>query len=215
MHSNFLTAEEIRKFGRDLRILLATNGTLPRILGILANDDIFTQIIDRDICVATPEMRSPERPFNGRTLHRKVLLKGRSSGKLFVVAESLISIDLVPPKLIDNLIEMDRPIGESILANGIEIFKENPKLWMSTLPDWLKLDERQDLAQEAIARRYRMTIRGQPAIVVTEYFPLGTFTKSITTATIGADGEDGNAEIDMSISDCSCEDAIQQQMADC
>lgn len=213
LSSSLLTNEEIRMFSRDLRILLASNGTLTRILGILVNDEIVTQLIDQDIHASTTEMSSSEQHFDGRTLRRKVLLKGRSSGKVFVVAESVVAIDIVPPKLIDNLIEMDCPIGESILANGVEIFKEAQKIWMDTLPNWSKLNDYQDMGQEAVARRYRMTIRSQPAIVTTEYFPRNAFIDTAETAIVGTADEDNGAEIDMSISDCSYTQAERPQMA--
>ncbi|WP_264078695.1 chorismate--pyruvate lyase family protein [Mycobacterium szulgai] len=189
-------------------MLLATNGTLTRTLGIVVNDEIFTEIVDQDIHASATEIGSPQH-FEGRTLRRKVLLRGRSSGKVFVVAESIIAIDIVPPKLVDNLIEMDGPIGESILANGIEIFKETPKFWMDTLPGWSNLDE--DVSQEVITRQYRMTIRSQPAIVITEYFPQSAFIDTDETATIT--GESNGAEVDMDICDCSCKEAVRQQMA--
>lgn len=172
------------------------------------NDEIFTEIVDQDIHASATEIGSPQH-FEGRTLRRKVLLRGRSSGKVFVVAESIIAIDIVPPKLVDNLIEMDGPIGESILANGIEIFKETPKFWMDTLPGWSNLDE--DVSQEVITRQYRMTIRSQPAIVITEYFPQSAFIDTDETATIT--GESNGAEVDMDICDCSCKEAVRQQMA--
>jgi len=177
------------------------------------NDEIFTDIIDQDIHASAPEMNSPQQHFDGRTLRRKVLLRGRSSGRVFVVAESVIAIDIVPPKLVDNLIEMDGPIGESILANGIEIFKETPKFWMDTLPDWSKLNEYEDMSQEAITRRYRMTIRSQPAIVITEYFPQSAFIDTDETATRAADGEDNGAEVGIGIPDGNCKEAVRQQMA--
>lgn len=156
-------------------------------------------------------MSSTEQHFNGRTIRRKVLLRGRSSGKVFVVAESVIAIDIVPSKLVDNLIEMDGPIGESILANGIEIFKETPKFWMDKLPDWSNLEGCEDMSQEVITRQYRMTIRSQPAIVITEYFPQSAFIDTDETATVS--GEGNGAEVDMDICDCSCKEAVRQQMA--
>ncbi|WP_264063217.1 chorismate--pyruvate lyase family protein [Mycobacterium angelicum] len=192
-------------------MLLATNGTLTRTLGIVVNDEIYTEIVDQDIHASAPEMSSTEQHFNGRTIRRKVLLRGRSSGKVFVVAESVIAIDIVPSKLVDNLIEMDGPIGESILANGIEIFKETPKFWMDKLPDWSNLEGCEDMSQEVITRQYRMTIRSQPAIVITEYFPQSAFIDTDETATVS--GEGNGAEVDMDICDCSCKEAVRQQMA--
>ncbi|MHA7653902.1 chorismate--pyruvate lyase family protein [Mycobacterium sp. ML4] len=211
LSSSFLTDEEIRNFSRDLRILLATNGTLTRILGVLANDEIVTQVIDQDIHPAAPDAGKPEDLFEGRLLRRRALLKGASSNTIFVVAESFIAIDLVPSKLAANLIEMDGPIGESILANSIEIFKETPKVWMDTLPHWLAADEYQDTGRAAVARQYRVTIRSKPAIVITEYFPQSVFADTVAAAKNATDGGDK----DTVVSDFSGDEAMRQHMADC
>lgn len=202
LNSTALTEGEIRKFGRDLRILLATNGTLTRILEILANDEITTQIIHQEITddklVALSLGRHcAERSLSGRRLRRKVLLRGRSSGKVLVAAESVIAIDVVPPQLMDNLIKMDGPIGESLLAIGIEIFKEAPKFWTATLPGWLQNEEYQHIGREAVAREYRMTIRSQPAMVITEYFPRSAFTDAAGTAVIAVGGGEIGAVVGM------------------
>jgi len=44
-----LSDEEIRKLNRDLRILIATNGALTRILNVVADDEIVVQIIKQQI----------------------------------------------------------------------------------------------------------------------------------------------------------------------
>ena len=50
-----LSGGEIRKLNRDLRILIATNGTLTRILSVVANDEIVVQIIKQQIHDVTPK----------------------------------------------------------------------------------------------------------------------------------------------------------------
>jgi chorismate--pyruvate lyase len=51
----FLTAADICKLNRDLRLLIGTNGTLTRILGIVADEEIFVQIINQKIHLLAPE----------------------------------------------------------------------------------------------------------------------------------------------------------------
>jgi hypothetical protein len=54
----FLSDDEVDKLNRDLRILIASNGTLTRILGVVANDEIVLEIIDQQIHGIAPTLGS-------------------------------------------------------------------------------------------------------------------------------------------------------------
>jgi chorismate lyase len=166
----FLSDDEIRKLNRDLRILIATNGTLTRVLGIVANDEIALQIVGQQVHGMAQRIPGFAQLPNGRILQRQILLKGRSSGHPFVAAESLIAIDSLPPKITTSLTQTDRPIGEVIADSGIETFKEPAKVWIGQPPDWLALAGYQNSEPRIVARRYRIITGGQPVIIITEYF---------------------------------------------
>jgi chorismate--pyruvate lyase len=170
-----LSGDEIRKLNRDLRILIATNGTLTRILNVVANDEIVVELIKQQIHDATLEIPELEHLPIGRVLQRNILLKGRSSGKPFVAAESLIAIDLLPPVITTSLTKTDRPIGEIMAECCIETFKEEAKVWIGELPRWFALDGHQNPQTRIVARRYRIIAGGQPVIIITEYFLRGLF----------------------------------------
>jgi chorismate--pyruvate lyase len=165
-----LSDEEIQKLSRDLRILIATNGTLTRILNVVTNDEIVVQIVKQQIHQAAPKIPELEHSASGRILQRDILLKGRSSGNPFVAAESLIAIDLLPPAIMTSLTTTDRPIGEVMAASCIETFKEEAKVWTGELPGWLQLDGYQSSRAKTVARQYRIIAGGQPVIIITEYF---------------------------------------------
>ena len=169
-HEAELSVAEIRKLNRDLRILIATNGTLTRILNVLANEEIAVQIIKQQIHDVAPKIPELEDLAIGRVLQRDILLKGRTSGNAFVAAESLIAIDLLPRAIMTSLTETDRPIGEVMAASCIETFKEEAKVWAGKLPSWLALDGYQNSRTGTVARRYRIIAGGQPVIIITEYF---------------------------------------------
>jgi chorismate-pyruvate lyase len=175
MTNRTLSDEAIGKLDRDLRILIATNGTLTRILNIVANDEIVVQIIKQQIHNMAPKIPELEGSAIGRVLQRGILLKGRSSGTPFVAAESLIAIDLLPPAIMTSLTETDRPIGEVMAASCLETFKEEPKVWTGELPGWLALDGYQNSRSRTVARRYRIIAGGQPVIIITEYFLRSVF----------------------------------------
>ena len=170
-----LSEDKIRKLNRDLRILIATNGTLTRILSVLANDEIVVQIINQQIHDVMPKVPEFDHLTVGRVLQRNILLKGRRSGHPFVAAESLIAIDLLPPAITTSLVETDRPIGEVMAASRIETFKEEAKVWTGNLPSWLALDGYRNSRTGTVARRYRVIAEAQPALIITEYFLQSVF----------------------------------------
>lgn len=171
----FLSDEEIRKLNRDLRILIATNGTLTRILTVVADEEIVVQIIKQQIHHVAPKTPKLGKLPSGRVLQRHILLKGRRSGKPFVAAESFIAIDLLPPAIIASLTTTDRPIGEVMAASCLDTFKEAPKVWIGELPGWLALDGYQNSRTRTVARRYCIITGGQPVIIITEYFLQNAF----------------------------------------
>lgn len=52
----FLSDQEIRKLNRDLRILIAANGTLTRGLNIVADDEVIVQIVKQRIHDVSPKL---------------------------------------------------------------------------------------------------------------------------------------------------------------
>ena len=175
MTNCMLSDEGIRKLNRDLRILVATNGTLTRILNVLANDEIVVDIVSQEIHDAAPRVPEFDHLAVGRVLQRNILLKGRSSGNPLVAAESMIAVDLLPPAITASLTETDRPIGEVMAASFVETFKECATVWMGELPDWLAVDGYQNSRTSTVARRYRTLAAGKPVMVITEYFLRSVF----------------------------------------
>jgi chorismate lyase len=171
----FLPDDEIRKLNRDLRILIASNGTLTRVLGIVANDEIVVQIVEQQVHGMAPSMPGLAQLPSGRVLQRRILLKGRSSGQPFVAAESLIAIDSLPPAITTSLTKTEHPIGEVMAASCLETFKESAEVWIGQPPGWLALAGYQNSEPRIVARRYRVIAGGHPVIIITEYFLRNVF----------------------------------------
>ena len=175
MTKSILSKERIGKLNRDLRILVATNGTLTRILNVLANEEIVVQIIKQEIHADTSKIPELQNLSIGRILQRDILLKGRNSGIAFVAAESLVAVDLLPPEITSTLLETTRPIGETMAASCIETFKEEAEVWSGGSPDWLAQDGYHLSRKGVIARRYRNIAGGNPVMIITEYFLRNVF----------------------------------------
>lgn len=163
----FIAGEQIHQLHRDLRILIATNGTLTRILGVVADEDIIVQIIDQRVLRHTDAV---EPLPSGRTLQRRVLLKGRDSGSVFVAAESMIAVDLLPDAIAASLTSTELPIGEIMAAGCLETFKEPAEVWLGEPPDWLATIGFQPPSHRIVGRRYRIIMGTRPVMTVTEHF---------------------------------------------
>jgi chorismate lyase len=169
-----LSNEEIRQLDRDLRILIATNGTLTRILNVVADEEIVVKIIKQQIHHDAPQIEELRR-IRGRILQRDIFLTGRKSGIPFVAAESWIAIDLLPPATAASLTTTDRPLGEVIADYGLETFKEAAQVWVGELPGWAALTRPKNSRSKSVARRYRIFTGGRPVLIVTEYFLRNVF----------------------------------------
>lgn len=166
----FLAGEEIRKLNRDLRLLIATNGTLTRVLSIVADEEIVVQILKQKINGVAPETAELGQLAGNRVLQRQVLLEGQSSGHRFVAAESLIAVDLLPSAVTASLTGTEHPIGEIMAAERLETFKEAAEVWIGQSPDWLAAAGYQAPQPGIVGRRYRIIVKGRPVIIITEYF---------------------------------------------
>ncbi|RFD27128.1 chorismate--pyruvate lyase [Mycobacterium uberis] len=175
MTNSALSKEEIRKFDRDLRILVATNGTLTRVLSVMANESIVVDIINQKILDTVPKIPELDDSEIGQVLQRNILLKGRRSGIVFVAAESLIAVDLLPPAITESLTKTHRPIGEVMAASCIETYKEDAKVWIGDLPCWLVDNGYKNSLERIVGRRYRLIAGGRPVIITTEYFLRSVF----------------------------------------
>lgn len=167
MSECFLAGEEIHQLNRDLRILIATNGTLTRILGVVTGENIVVQVVEQHLHARDIDQWEY---LSGRVLQRRVLLNGQTSGRRFVGAESLIAVDLLPPTIAADLTSTNEPIGEIMAASRLETFKEPADIWVAESPDWLAAATDQATHSRTVSRRYRIIIDGQPVIVITEYF---------------------------------------------
>ena len=175
MSECFLSDEQIRKLDRDLQILIATNGTLTRILNVVADDEIVVHIVEQQIHSVAPEMPELNDLAIGRVLQRRILLEGRNTGDALVAAESLIAIDQLPLAITTSLTTTDCPIGEVMAANCVETFKEPATVWISKLPHWVAHARFRNPQPSTVGRRYRIITGGQPVIVITEYFLKNVF----------------------------------------
>lgn len=107
-------------------------------------------------------------------LRREVSLRGENSNTLFACARSIVSLKHLPVEIINALERGKIGIGELLRENGIETYRDIFKInYYSSVPENDSLLSH--LSREVISRTYRIRVNGVPAIIVTEFFPIGLF----------------------------------------
>jgi len=159
---------------RFQRILLGTDGTVTRILEAYADEPIdvvkLSQVLETSYGV-DPGLRlsGPD-----EVLRRRVVLRGRHSGRALLYAEATVALDRVDRAFVDGLIGTDDPIGVLLAESRTETFREV-----------LLVDREEagpcgvhfgiDDTAEIIFRTYRILAHQQPIILITEKFPTDFF----------------------------------------
>jgi len=134
-------------------------------------------------------------------LEREVLLRGEKSSRIFACARSSVSLDKLPENISSALVAGDRGIGELLREKGLESYRElfninflkendiNKKhdSLLTTLVEGVDLSSADSTPDsmivpsdrfEIISRSYKIWINSQPAIIVTEYFPVPLYKAS-------------------------------------
>jgi chorismate-pyruvate lyase len=110
-------------------------------------------------------------PKGERVVSRRVLLKGRTSGRVYASAASLV----VPERIKDAVgrprKRIEEGLGRMLLNGRIEQYRE--LLWYgrevaSDLPG----EMRSLSSDESLSRTYRILVRNKPIMMITEWFEL-------------------------------------------
>jgi chorismate-pyruvate lyase len=152
------------------RVLLATDGTLTDVLEAAHLEPVGIRKLSSSIeRVATPPAVLEVEPGD-RLMHRRVLLVGEQSGRVYAYAESVLAIDRLPPTFRDALLTTDTPMGRLWLAHRMETLKE--MLSATRMPIGPLAAHFPEIADgDLLSRAYRLICGGRPLMVITEYFP--------------------------------------------
>lgn len=156
------------------RVLLTTDGTVTNVLEALSGEPValvklsqsydLSPADDPDLCTADGES----------LIRRRILLRGRSSGRSYVYAESVVMVNRLHPALCHDLVETDNPIGKLLVQSRVETFREFVSWGFEPAGDiavHFGLGEDDQL----ISRTYRVFSERAPIMVITEKFPASAF----------------------------------------
>jgi chorismate-pyruvate lyase len=153
-----------------LRVLLVTDGTVTRTL-----EAYFGEAIDVDVLEHAE--RASESPYpqidiavGDRILHRYVRLVGRSTRKVYAVAESVAVLEHISQQMRRQLIQEHKGIGELLREGRLETYRE---LLTATLTAASRWAEHLHVAatEGVVTRDYRIYQGGRAVLLIREIFP--------------------------------------------
>jgi chorismate-pyruvate lyase len=156
------------------RILLITDGTVTDVLEAYANEPIRVVKLEQNFDSVDADQPELDLPPSGRVLRRTVLLQGALSGQNFLFADSVITPQGLDPEIVDGLVGSDRPVGRLLAQHRVETFREIVALGFElagTCAEYFDVEPTSRL----VFRTYRILVRQQPVMRITEKFPLSLF----------------------------------------
>jgi chorismate-pyruvate lyase len=174
MHSS---AEFLKENGHRLgilqRALLVTDGTVTNLLEVYVDEPVRVVKLDQHF-EAIPSDQVDRRPVGGTVLLRTVLLQGVHSRRNVLYAHSILTVDRLDPGIVDGLVHTDRPVGRLLAEYRVETFREIVAFGFEpagTCAEYFDVETNDTL----VFRTYRVVVDKQPAMQITEKFPLTLF----------------------------------------
>jgi len=156
-----------------LRTLLVTDGTVTKSLEAYYWEPISVSGVTQRVTAAEAGIDWLHIKQGEQVLARYVQLRGAHTERCYANAFSIIRLELIPAELRAKLLDGSIGIGELIRNCGLETYRELMELGMTD--DFSLGGEYGDAREECVYRTYRITLNNQPAMLVTECFPVQPF----------------------------------------
>lgn len=152
------------------RIMLTTDATLVLLLEAWFDDPIHLAGHEQVTTAVYPTDEELEPAGDETILRRRVLLRGRRTGRNYVYADTAIVLDRLAEPMRDALLSTSEPIGRLLRTHRTETFREvlrSGNRPAGAVGAEFGIGPSDDL----LYRVYRMVSGGQPVMLVTEHFP--------------------------------------------
>lgn len=157
-----------------LRTLLVADGTVTKSLEAYFWESIRIEALHQYLHVPMEEVPGLPRSAGEKMLRREVLLKGVNNQTVYAAARSFLWLDKLDDSLREALEQGEIGIGELLREQNIETYREI--IGLEYIPEIPVEDELlRHITAPAVARSYRIRVAGEPAFLVTEYFPLNQY----------------------------------------
>ncbi len=156
-----------------LRTLLVADGTVTKALEAYFWEPVDVRPLQQKLARDTEPKGLPFGQAHS-LLHREVSLEGRRSGTRYALARSILALENLPTHFAEAIVAGKMGIGELLREQGVETYRDI--IGLDYFPRGVVADERlEELDDDIVARSYRISVSGVPAILVTEYFPIGCY----------------------------------------
>jgi chorismate-pyruvate lyase len=152
------------------RILLTTDGTVTDMLEAYFQERMQVVVLAQQQLESPEPIHELELDLGQPILRREILLRGRLSGRTVLHAESVIVPGRLSERLRTGLFEKQQPIGQLLLAERLETFREIvhcARRQTGPLARHFQLYETAPL----LTRTYVVRMGGQGIMRITEDFP--------------------------------------------
>jgi chorismate-pyruvate lyase len=153
-----------------LRVLLVTDGTVTKTLEAYFGEAIEVDVIEH--AERTSEAAYPQINVaaGDHILHRYVRLIGKTTRKVYAVAESVAVLEHISQQIRRKLLEEHKGIGELLREGRLETYRELLTANLTAAGQWAA-DLHVAPADNVVTRDYRIYQGGRAVLLIREVFP--------------------------------------------
>lgn len=157
-----------------LRTLLVADGTVTKSLEAYFWEPVKVQPVRQCLHESMSEIPGLPDSSGHEMLRREVLLQGGDAQTVYAAARSFLWLDKLDGALRSALEEGKIGIGELLREQGIETYREIVNVdFLTEVP--ADDDLLANVSVPLVSRSYRIRVSGEPAFLVTEYFPVDRY----------------------------------------
>jgi chorismate-pyruvate lyase len=156
------------------RILLTTDGNVGRILENYAGEAIVAVKLDQTSSPSGEDCHPLELAADDERLTRRVLLRGSTTGRTLLHAETLVAAARLHPLVRSGLLSTSEPIGRLLTIARLETFRD---ILSSGVTRAGAIGEHFEIGadEDVFVRTYRIVSGARPIMLITEKFPTTWF----------------------------------------
>tara|TARA_Y100000766_G_C18845493_1_gene575450 strand:- start:762 stop:1349 length:588 start_codon:yes stop_codon:yes gene_type:complete len=176
VHNCEQTAMDMEALPPFLRTLLVTDGTVTKSLEAFFWENIKVEMRMQEQCWLTQDLPFINAKTGEHALKRDVVLKGAKTSDIYAYATSYLLTGLLDEEVKQQMLGGKIGIGELLREIGLETYREIVDFGREVFNACIKENGEPEYV-EAIYRTYVINIGGNPAIQITERFPIRLFQK--------------------------------------
>jgi len=157
-----------------LRTLLVMDGTVTKALEAWFWEPVKVVPLHIESTIISKAVKGLESRTGDKVIQREVILQGVNSDGVFACARSTVLLKRLPKEIGEALESGKIGIGGLFREQGLETYREIIEF------DYFPVSQSDDvllahLKGEIISRSYQIWVNQNPAIIVTEFFPISLF----------------------------------------